>query len=265
MKTATCVTCEAAISSADRAATVESFDVGVAGGSARKIADRQQARRKLARQARDDGIRDAHPRVGKLLVKARHVLAEPDKPTSWQKGASGEESAGKTLDRLAGEGFVVLHDRRKPGTKWNIDHVVVGPKGVYAIDAKHCSGPARSGCRGRGDRKTSRLRAWTGRLGGYAMPPVTSSASMEASSPGLVLPRSRARVHPGATARRREQRVRQRGPAGSSKTSAESARCVRSTSPTSPAGSPTPCDRQEIAAKTRHNVTIDFLTALFKR
>jgi hypothetical protein len=35
---------------------------------------------------------------------------------------------------------VVLHDRLKPGTRWNIDHVIVGPRGVYVIDAKHYSG-----------------------------------------------------------------------------------------------------------------------------
>jgi hypothetical protein len=33
-----------------------------------------------------------------------------------------------------------LHDRRIPGTKTNIDHVVVGPAGVFVVDAKHYTG-----------------------------------------------------------------------------------------------------------------------------
>ena len=32
--------------------------------------------------------------------------------------------------------FRVLHDRRIPGTRANIDHIVTGPSGVWVIDAK---------------------------------------------------------------------------------------------------------------------------------
>ena len=118
----------------------EAFDAGTAGGSARKIADRQRAKRARAKEEHDAATCQAHPKIGHLLVRARDVLAEPEKPTSWQKGADGEEAAGRTFERLTADGFIVLHDRRKPGTKWNIDHIVVGPKGVYVIDAKHYSG-----------------------------------------------------------------------------------------------------------------------------
>ncbi len=38
------------------------------------------------------------------------------------------------------EGIVVLHDRRIPGTRANIDHIVVGPTGVYVVDAKRYQG-----------------------------------------------------------------------------------------------------------------------------
>ena len=33
-----------------------------------------------------------------------------------------------------------LHDRRVPGTRGNIDHIVVGPAGVFVIDAKNYQG-----------------------------------------------------------------------------------------------------------------------------
>lgn len=120
--------------------TIEPLDGGVAGASARRIADRQTAKRMKAKQQQDEATRAAHPRVGGLLVKARDLLAEPEKPTSWQKGAVGEEAVGRTFAALSEDGFAVLHDRRKPGTRWNIDHVVVGPRGVYVIDAKHLKG-----------------------------------------------------------------------------------------------------------------------------
>jgi hypothetical protein len=63
-------------------------------------------------------------------VKVRDIVAEPEKPSSWRKGAEGEEAIGRTFERLSAEGFIVLHDRRKPGTRWNLDHVIVGPAGV---------------------------------------------------------------------------------------------------------------------------------------
>lgn len=37
-------------------------------------------------------------------------------------------------------GIEVLHDRRVPGSKANIDHIVVGPAGVFVIDAKKYEG-----------------------------------------------------------------------------------------------------------------------------
>jgi Nuclease-related domain len=37
-------------------------------------------------------------------------------------------------------GIEVLHDRRVPGSRANIDHIAVGPAGVFVIDAKKYSG-----------------------------------------------------------------------------------------------------------------------------
>lgn len=105
------------------------------------IADRQRARRKRKQASEEAAIREAMPKLGGLVVGVRRFLAEPETPTSWEKGAVGEEAVGRTFAALSEEGLVVLHDRRKPGTKWNIDHIVVGPNGVYVIDAKHYRGP----------------------------------------------------------------------------------------------------------------------------
>lgn len=50
---------------------------------------------------------------------------------------------GAGLNRLAPGGVRLLHDRRIPGTRANIDHIAVTARGVYVIDAKHYKGQPR--------------------------------------------------------------------------------------------------------------------------
>lgn len=58
-----------------------------------------------------------------------------------RKGNEGEMVVGERLDVLDGAGWHVLHDRRKSmSSPANIDHVVVGPSGVFVIDTKNWSG-----------------------------------------------------------------------------------------------------------------------------
>jgi hypothetical protein len=38
------------------------------------------------------------------------------------------------------KGVVSLHDRKIPGSKANIDHIAVGPSGIFVIDSKVVSG-----------------------------------------------------------------------------------------------------------------------------
>src|SRR5205085_1681876 len=45
---------------------------------------------------------------------------------------------GAALDVLPG--VLTLHDRCRPRTTANIDHLVVAPSGVWVIDAKHYAG-----------------------------------------------------------------------------------------------------------------------------
>ena len=47
---------------------------------------------------------------------------------------------GARLDALTGDGLTVLHDRRIPGTRANIDHIVVSRAGVFVVDAKKYKG-----------------------------------------------------------------------------------------------------------------------------
>lgn len=58
----------------------------------------------------------------------------------WAKGARGEETVGRVLDRMTARGVVILHDRRIPGSRANIDHLAISRDGVFVIDAKHYRG-----------------------------------------------------------------------------------------------------------------------------
>lgn len=58
-------------------------------------------------------------------------------PTSWIKGLRGERAVGKALEDLPAS-FVVIHDLDVG--RGNVDHVVIGPTGVFAIETKEWSG-----------------------------------------------------------------------------------------------------------------------------
>jgi hypothetical protein len=105
------------------------FDGGVAGGSVR----REYERRKVDRDTR---VKD---KLGRRLGGV--VLALTDDPQStraWATGARGEEKFAAALDGI--DGLRVLHDRRVPKSRANIDHIVIAPAGVFVVDAKNYRG-----------------------------------------------------------------------------------------------------------------------------
>lgn len=58
---------------------------------------------------------------------------------NYRLGLLGEQVVGQFLDRLSSDTVRVFHDLevKEPGNKpWNIDHVVVTPAGVFAIETK---------------------------------------------------------------------------------------------------------------------------------
>jgi hypothetical protein len=44
------------------------------------------------------------------------------------------------LEPLEAEGFRVLHDRKIPGSRANIDHIVIGPPGIFVVETKSLGG-----------------------------------------------------------------------------------------------------------------------------
>lgn len=105
------------------------LDVGIAGASARREYERRMAKRDSANRSRFGN------RLGGFVTA---VTSEPQSSRAWATGARGEERLATALAGL--DGVQLLHDRRIPGTRGNIDHVVVGPAGVFVVDAKAYKG-----------------------------------------------------------------------------------------------------------------------------
>lgn len=55
---------------------------------------------------------------------------------SWRIGAVGERKTASYLADLEEAGLIVRHDRRVPGYGGNVDHIAVGPTGVWVIETK---------------------------------------------------------------------------------------------------------------------------------
>jgi hypothetical protein len=58
----------------------------------------------------------------------------------WRRGAAGERRTARLLEPLERHGWVVLHDLSVPGSRANLDHLVIGPGGVFVIDSKQYRG-----------------------------------------------------------------------------------------------------------------------------
>ena len=75
-----------------------------------------------------------------VVVVASALFATPNSITAWQTGAQGELRTGRLLEPLEGEGFRILHDRKIQGSRANIDHIVIGPPGIYVVETKSLGG-----------------------------------------------------------------------------------------------------------------------------
>jgi Nuclease-related domain len=75
------------------------------------------------------------------LVGWRQRFRSSEQARTWQRGAHGERHTARLLGRLHRDGFVVFHDLAVPGnTSANVDHLVIGPSGVFVIDSKQWTG-----------------------------------------------------------------------------------------------------------------------------
>jgi hypothetical protein len=95
---------------------------------------------------------------------------------AWRRGAAGERRTARLLSQLEGHGWVVLHDLALPGSRANLDHLVIGPGGVFVIDSKQYRGRLQLDASG---------KLWHGR---YPLAPALGAVSWEADQAAQVLP-----------------------------------------------------------------------------
>lgn len=84
---------------------------------------------------------------GLILVAVGSTISTlfllPNHISAWATGADGETRTARFLEPLRAEGFAILHDRRIPGGRANIDHIVIGPPGVFVVETKSFAGDLR--------------------------------------------------------------------------------------------------------------------------
>ncbi len=66
--------------------------------------------------------------AGRILIRTQRKLWD------YRLGFTGERLVGEELNQLLAFGFRVFHD--VPFENFNVDHVLVGPAGVYAVETK---------------------------------------------------------------------------------------------------------------------------------
>ena len=77
------------------------------------------------------------------------LYPEKDVGRNWHRGGDAESQLARFLEPMSTAGVVsLLHDRRMPGSRANIDHIAVAPTGVWVIDSKCYSGVIKRDYRG---------------------------------------------------------------------------------------------------------------------
>jgi hypothetical protein len=140
-----------------------------AGGGARRKADDERAQAP---------VRTALARVLRVHTDER----------AWRRGADGEERVAQSLSRLP-MGWYVFHDLTVGSRGANLDHVVVGPGGVFVLNTKNLTGNVWIAERAflHNGRKTDYLRA-AKREGQIATDRLTLAAGLTVSAvPVLVV------------------------------------------------------------------------------
>jgi hypothetical protein len=83
-------------------------------------------------------LRDLLDETGPGLVErgVSRLLRRPTEWDTWRKGLAGERRVGAELNRLARHGWHVLHSVPL-ANQVDIDHLLIGPGGVFSINTKH--------------------------------------------------------------------------------------------------------------------------------
>lgn len=70
----------------------------------------------------------------------RYLFDSKTNERAWRKGAEGEEYVGTRLNKLREKGLYVLHSVPVGKGDSDIDHIVIGPGGVFTVNSKKHDG-----------------------------------------------------------------------------------------------------------------------------
>ena len=170
-KTARCLTCavpaQPSAPVAEALDPEEQLDFGTPGGSAQRLFDAKEARRRARLRSRwwilvvvavicataaGFVAHGLHTSVALWVVlggvlPVLDLLRRPQHIDAWRSGAVGERLVGCMLDGLRAKGVMAVHDRRVPGRRTNIDHIAISTAGIFVVDAKNVAGKVRTGSR----------------------------------------------------------------------------------------------------------------------
>lgn len=77
------------------------------------------------------------------FIVGRRLKRDLSDSWNYRLGALGEQVVGRELDKLIARDCQVFHD--VPFEGWNIDHIVVSPVGVFAVETKTWRKPPKGG------------------------------------------------------------------------------------------------------------------------
>ena len=80
-----------------------------------------------------------------VIFAAWRVWKTRPKIHALKQGIEGEKAVGQFLERLRESGYQVFHDLI--GAGFNVDHVLIGPAGVFTVETKTWSKPQRGEAR----------------------------------------------------------------------------------------------------------------------
>ena len=103
---------------------------GVAGESALRMFEQKHQRRE----------NQIDEKWGRLAGVVKFMSDDPQSVKAWAKGSEGERRLATDLTKRVGDRAVLLHDRRIPGSRANIDHLAIAASGIWIIDAKNYKG-----------------------------------------------------------------------------------------------------------------------------
>ncbi len=68
-------------------------------------------------------------KIKRIFPRAKNIV----------RGIQAEKSVGQYLEQFRAQGYQIFHDipGESGGKKFNIDHVIIGPKGIFTIETKY--------------------------------------------------------------------------------------------------------------------------------